>query len=121
MEKLRQALERPKKYTQTQTEEFKQEPTMPLNNETEKGPPKIVRKPALVYSGDDRYFQGYNKIKCNPIDILDLQRFKEADLSYGIHSSYVKQILNSWTTENRIIPQDWKDLTIAILKACPQL
>ena len=38
-----------------------------------------------------------------------------------MHLPYVKQILNNWATQNRIIPQDWKGLVTAILEAGPQL
>lgn len=31
----------------------------------------------------------------NPIEILDVKWFKETVISYGMHSPYVKQILNS--------------------------
>ena len=55
-------------------------------------------------------------MKWNPIEMLDLKRFKEAAISYGKHPSYVKQMLNSWATQNIIIPQDWKDLATAILE-----
>ena len=47
--------------------------------------------------------------------------FKEAMISYGMHSPSVRQILNNWATQNRIIPQDWKGLVTAILEAGPQL
>lgn len=36
-----------------------------------------------------------------------------------MHSPFVKQILNLWTTENRIIPEDCKDSKTAILEAGP--
>ena len=38
-----------------------------------------------------------------------------------MYSPYVKQILNSWVTHNRTVPQDWKNLAITILEAGPQL
>lgn len=71
----------------------------------EEGLSKVVRKSTLVYpittiqnlSGDRRP-QCYEKITWNPIDILDLRRFKEAIISSGVHSSYMKQILNLWST-----------------------
>lgn len=37
------------KYTQTQTEKFRQEPTVPLHAETEEGRRKGMREPNLVY------------------------------------------------------------------------
>ena len=38
-----------------------------------------------------------------------------------MHLPYVKQILNNWATQNRIIPQDWKGLVTAVLEAGWQL
>lgn len=56
-----------------------------------------------------------------PIEMLDLKRFKEAIVSYGMHSPYVKQMLNSWSTYNRIVPQDWRDLAQAVLEPSQRL
>ena len=53
--------------------------------------------------------------------MLDLKRFKEAMVAYGIQSPYVKQMLNNWPMQNGIIPKDWKDLITAILEAGPQI
>lgn len=50
--------------------------------------------------------------------MLDL-RFKEATISYGIHSLFVKQMSNSWATQNKIIPQYWKNLVTAVLESGP--
>jgi DNA replication protein DnaD len=38
--------------------------------------------------------------------MLDLKRFKEAIMAYGIHYPYVKEILNNWGIQNCIIPKD---------------
>ena len=83
-----------------------------MHDETEEGLPQVVRKPTLVYlitiqdlPADDRHPQGYEEISGNPID---LRRFKEAIISYGIHPSCMKQILNLWSTQNRIIHQGWR-------------
>ena len=57
----------------------------------------------------------------NPTEILDLKRFKEAVILHAILSPYINQMLNTWATQNRIIPQDWKDLATAISKSGPQL
>lgn len=65
-------------------------------------------------------YAGY-RIKMNPIDILDLKRFKGAVFSYGSHSPYVHQMLNSWATKDRIILQDCKDLATAILESDSRL
>ena len=49
-----------------------------------------------------------------PVERLDLRRFKEAVVLYGIHSPFVQQMLNSWSTGNRIVPNDWKDLVTIV-------
>ena len=67
----------------------------------------------------ERCPQGYSRVNWDAIEILDLKRFKKATVSYGMHSPFVKQMLNSWTTWNRIISQDWKDLVTAVLEAAP--
>ena len=46
---------------------------------------------------------------------------EEVMVSYGMCSPFVKQVLNSWSTCNRIIPQDWRDLVTAVLEPGPQL
>ena len=46
----------------------------------------------------------WNKIGWHSIEMIDLRYFKEAMISYGMYIPYVKQILNNWTTQNKIIP-----------------
>ena len=53
--------------------------------------------------------------------MLDLRRFDKVIVSYGIHSPFVKQMLNSWSTCNRITLQDCRDLVTANLEPGPQL
>lgn len=72
----------------------------------------MIRKPTLIYPftiqvrpPDDKYPQGYSEVNWDPIEMLDLKRFKEEIFLYGMHSPSVKQMLNSWTTQNRIIPR----------------
>jgi hypothetical protein len=60
---------------------------------------------------------GYDETGWHPTEMIALRHFKEAMISYMMHSPYVKQILNNWATQSRIIPQDWKGLVITILKA----
>lgn len=45
----------------------------------------------------------------------------EVVISYAIHTQCVKKILNSWATQSRIVPTDWKVLETAILKVGPLL
>lgn len=53
--------------------------------------------------------------------MLDLKTFKEAIVSYVLHSPFVRKMLNSWATQSRIIPKDWTDLITAVLGSAPQL
>ena len=58
---------------------------MSLHEETEEGQAKVVRKPTLVYvvtihkslPGDDGNWQGYEEVRQNLKDMLDLRRFEE--------------------------------------------
>lgn len=38
-----------------------------------------------------------------------------------MHSPFVKQLLNSWSSCNRIIPKDWRDLVKTVLEPASQL
>lgn len=74
--------------------------------------PKVVRKPTFLYpvtlqelSSEGRYPQDYVEVKWNHIEILHLRSFKKVLVLYGMHSLYKKQVLNSWVTQNRIIPK----------------
>ena len=85
---------------------------LPPYNETE-GQPKVVRQSSLAYlaaiwqiAADDRYLQGYEELGWHAVEMLDIE-FKEAIISYGMYLPYVKQILNSWAVQNRVILQDW--------------
>jgi hypothetical protein len=55
--------------------------------------------------------------------MTDLGHFKEAfyTILYGMHSLYMKQTLDNWDIQNRIIPHDWKRLLTAVPVARPQL
>lgn len=47
-------------------------------------------------------------ISWNPTEMTDLNQFKKLLVAHEIHSPCVRQILNNWATENRIILKDWK-------------
>ena len=53
--------------------------------------------------------------------MLDLKHLKESLVLYSLHSPFVKEMLNTLTTKNRVIPQDWKGLVSAVLEAGQQL
>lgn len=53
--------------------------------------------------------RGYTKTGLHPIEMIDLKDYKkkiQSVISYRIPSPFVKQILNTRITQNRIIPQD---------------
>ena len=64
---------------------------------------------------------GIFKAEWTPVKMLDLRRFKEVIVSYGMYSPFAEKMLNLWSTCNRIISQNWKDLVIAVLDPGPQL
>ena len=53
--------------------------------------------------------------------MLDLMRFKETIVSYGMHLPFVKEMLNLWSVCNRIIPEDWIELDKGVLDSGPEL
>lgn len=59
----------------------------------------------------------YNELTWSPIEMLELKHFKEAVLLYGLHSSFVKEMLSNWDMQHRVIPKDWKGLVSAVLEA----
>ncbi|KAL6033009.1 hypothetical protein STEG23_015477 [Scotinomys teguina] len=79
--------------------------------------------PVIVHErpADDTHPEPYVTHTLQPISIRDFKNMKEAIVTYGIHSTYVKLMLNSWSTSNRIIPDDWHQLTSAILEYSQQL
>ncbi|KAL6081333.1 hypothetical protein STEG23_037614 [Scotinomys teguina] len=79
--------------------------------------------PVIIHErpADDTHPEPYVTHTLQPISIRDFKNMKEAIVTYGIHSTYVKQMLNSWSTSNRIIPDDWHQLTSAVLEYSQQL
>ena len=55
------------------------------------------------------------------ICMKDLKGIKEAVVSYGMHSPYVKQLMESWAMNNRVTPKDWEQLISAVLENTSQL
>ena len=54
-----------------------------------------------------------------PIRMNDLKEFKQAIVNYGLHSSFVREMLKSWALSNRATPKDWNQLTSAVLENGP--
>ncbi|KAL6086248.1 hypothetical protein STEG23_024838 [Scotinomys teguina] len=90
--------------------------TSPNGSNTMAYPIIIHERPA-----DDTHPEPYVSHTLQSISIRDFKNMKEAIVTYGIHSTYVKQMLNSWSTSNRIIPDDWHQLTSAVLEYSQQL
>ena len=86
---------------------------------------KIVKQPTLIVTlqklPNDRYTQGSVRTEWTPVVMLNLRSLKEVIVSYGMQSLFVKQMLNSWSICNRIIPKDWRDLAMTVLEPDPQL
>lgn len=77
-----------KENTQKVTEKSKQQPTIPHHDETEQGWPQVCQRtnlslPSYYTRTTIRCYapQGYEEVKWNPIDILDLRKFKEVVIS----------------------------------------
>lgn len=77
-----------KKNTQTQTVKFRGAPASSLQYETEKERPRVFRQPAFIYpviieewAPDDRYPKGYAEVTWDPVEMLELKRFKETGVS----------------------------------------
>lgn len=63
--------------------------------------PAVIRTTALIYPvtiqerlPDNRHHQGYAEVNWSPIEMIDLERFKVAVISFGMNSPFVKQMLN---------------------------
>ena len=49
----------------------------------------------------------------------DLKEFKQTIVNYGLHSSFVREMLKSWALSSRATPQDWNQLMSAVLENGP--
>lgn len=90
--------------------------------------PKVTRRETLVYPvnvqqrpPDDDHPQDYEEFEWQSMVVLELRKFKESVTNFGMYSPFVKQILISWAIKNRIIPQDWNDMTREILEPAANL
>ena len=119
-------------WTQTLREEFKvtikKNAQVKTEDKIRESQPKVIRKQTLVYlvniqqnPPDSDYPQGYQEVEWQPLDVLDLRKFKESVTNFGMHLPFVKQILTSWAIKNRIILQDWKDMARDILEPATNL
>ena len=49
----------------------------------------------------------------------DLKEFKQAIVNYGLHSSFVRDMLKTWALSNRTTNPDWNQFTSAVLENGP--
>ena len=100
---------------QIQTEEFNEEPISALHYKNREEQNKVFVQPTLIYTITIQELSNDSvRVKWTPVPVLGLRRFKETRVTYGIHSPFVKQMLNSWSLCNRIILNDWIELVKAI-------
>lgn len=116
---LEEVIKQDHRNIQTHTEEF-EEPVSELHYDIGKEQPNIFKQPKIIYSvtlqelPSDKYPPKLCKSLTDSCGTLDFKRFKEVIVLYGRHPLFVKQMLNTWPTCNRIIPQDCEDFGIAI-------
>ena len=53
--------------------------------------------------------------------MTNLKEIKQAIIAYGLHSSFVKEMVKTWASSNQETPQDWTQLISAVLESEPQL
>ena len=51
----------------------------------------------------------------------DLKEIKQAIVNYGLHSSFVREMLKTWPLSNKATTHHWAQLTSDILESSPQL
>ena len=108
--------------SQIQTEEFNGEPISVLHCKHRKEQLNVFKQPTLIYTViTGAKWQGLCYSYLYSCANARLRRFKEAIVSYGMHSSFVKQMLNLWPVCNRIIPKGCIVLVNCVLELCPQL
>ena len=95
----------------------------PIRVITSPDTPYTMAYPVILHDrpGDEEHPKPYTEVIVQPISMKDFKGIKEAITTHGIHSTFVKQLLNSWSTSNRVIPEDWKQLTSAVLEYSQQL
>lgn len=62
-----------------------------------------------------------NEVIWHLVEMLYLRNFKEAVLLYSLHSPFVKEMLNNWSNQNIVIPQDCKRFLSTVLEVGQQL
>lgn len=73
-------------------------------------PVSMTEKPATK-----KHPNGLVVYQWEPIQIKGLKGIKQAIVSYGIHYPYVRELLNSLASANRVTPEDWSQLISTLL------
>ena len=53
--------------------------------------------------------------------MTDLKEIKQAIVAYGLHSSFVREMVKMWAFSSKAMPQDWAQLISAVLESGQQL
>ena len=56
-----------------------------------------------------------------PVRMNDMKEIKQAVMSFGLHSSFFKEMLKTWSISNKVKCHDWIQLVSAVLESRPQL
>ena len=94
-----------------------------MHYKNRQGQPNVFKQPTVIYPVTlQELLSGRGSVIANwtPVPMLGLRRSKEAIVSYGMHSRFMKQMLNLWSVCNTIIPKDWIKL-LKSFRACQQL
>ena len=51
----------------------------------------------------------------------DLKEIKQAVVTYGLHSTFIREMVNTWISSIKSIPHSWLQLVSAALNDRPQL
>ena len=73
-----------------------------MHDKTEEKWPTVTQKPARVYQlsyKNDRQMHIPKAMQKLTAEMLDLKRFKDVAVPYGIYAPFVKQMFNSWTNQ----------------------
>jgi hypothetical protein len=55
----------------------------------------------------------YNELTWHPTEMLELKHFKEAMVLYSLHSPLLKEMLNTWAMQNRVIPPRLEEIGVS--------
>lgn len=110
--------------TSSEISEVESTDARPLGNQRNMATrhPKVAFPVTVVERPSSRRNQsGSTTQKWEPIPMKDMKSIKNAIMTFEVHSPYVKQLLSTWATNNKITPSDWNDLISAVLDHSSQI